>query len=56
MDLVPWLMFERKNLSVLIHPLTGDSYEDHVKYSIWMGEKLKFKFEELDYNIKYSKE
>lgn len=54
-DLIPWLMLKRQNLSVLIHPLTGNSYDDHIKYAIWMGKKLKIKSKELDYNIKYPK-
>ena len=39
--IVPWLMFNREGLSVLVHPSTGDSYGDHLERSLWLGEKLR---------------
>ena len=39
--IVPWLMIHREGLSVLVHPSTGDGYEDHLERSLWLGEKLK---------------
>ena len=38
--LVPWLMLNRRGLSVLIHPETGDHVLDHRDFPIWLGEKL----------------
>ncbi len=38
--LVPWLMLHREGLSVLVHPLTGDDYEDHATYGLWLGTPL----------------
>jgi DOPA 4,5-dioxygenase len=35
--LVPWLMLHREGLSILVHPLTGDEYEDHANFSLWLG-------------------
>ena len=35
--LVPWLMLNRAGLSVLVHPLTGDDYEDHARFALWLG-------------------
>ncbi|MEI9887603.1 MAG: DOPA 4,5-dioxygenase family protein [Rhizomicrobium sp.] len=35
--LVPWLMLNREGLSILVHPLTGDDYEDHATHSLWLG-------------------
>ena len=35
--IVPWLMFNRQGLDVLVHPLTDSSYDDHSRYAIWLG-------------------
>lgn len=45
--LVPWLMLNRSGLTVLVHPLTGDDYEDHATYSLWLGAPLPLKLEIL---------
>jgi DOPA 4,5-dioxygenase len=37
---VPWLMVHREGLDVLVHPETGDNFEDHIGRSLWLGEKL----------------
>jgi DOPA 4,5-dioxygenase len=34
------IAFAREALSVLVHPLTGDDYEDHATYSLWLGTPL----------------
>jgi DOPA 4,5-dioxygenase len=36
-DLVPWLMFNRQGLNILIHPLTDDEVEDHTSHAVWLG-------------------
>lgn len=38
--LVPWLMLNRRGLSVLIHPNTGHPKSDHLEHAMWMGEIL----------------
>ena len=38
--LVPWLMLNRDGLDVLVHPLTGDDYEDHARHALWLGHVL----------------
>jgi DOPA 4,5-dioxygenase len=38
--LVPWLMLNRRDLAILVHPETGNAYDDHVHHALWMGEKL----------------
>lgn len=38
---VPWLMLNREELSVLVHPSTGDGHGDHLVRSLWLGERLK---------------
>ncbi len=45
--LVPWLMLNRSGLTVLVHPLTGDDYEDHATYSLWLGVPLPLRLEIL---------
>jgi aromatic ring-cleaving dioxygenase len=38
--LVPWLMLNRTDLTVLIHPNTDDERADHLAHALWMGEVL----------------
>lgn len=38
--LVPWLMQNRRGLSILLHPNTGRHLEDHRDWPLWMGEVL----------------
>ena len=40
-QLVPWLDRERKNLTVLIHGVTGDDIADHTKHVYWLGGAVK---------------
>ena len=35
--IVPWLMFNRQGLDVLVHPLTDSSFDDHSRYAVWLG-------------------
>ena len=45
--LVPWLMFNREGLDVLVHPLTESSYDDHSKNALWLGTPVPMKLEVL---------
>lgn len=45
--LVPWLMLNREGLSVLVHPLTGNDYDDHAHFPLWLGTPLPLKLEVL---------
>ena len=45
--LVPWLMLNRAGLAVLVHPLTGDDYEDHAHHALWLGRVLSLDLESL---------
>lgn len=45
--LVPWLMLNRGGLSILVHPETGDDYEDHARHALWLGTPLPLKLEML---------
>jgi aromatic ring-cleaving dioxygenase len=38
--LVPWLMLNRRDLAVLIHPNTGRPRSDHLSHALWLGEIL----------------
>lgn len=37
---VPWLMLNRRGLTVLVHPNTGMPRDDHLVHSLWLGEVL----------------
>jgi aromatic ring-cleaving dioxygenase len=45
--LVPWLMLNRLGLNVLVHPNTGDAYEDHATHALWLGNKLQLRLDVL---------
>jgi DOPA 4,5-dioxygenase len=38
--LVPWLMLNRGGLNILVHPQTGDAYDDHAIHALWLGTPL----------------
>lgn len=37
---VPWLMLNRGDLSILVHPRTGDEVADHSRFALWLGPPL----------------
>ncbi len=39
-ELVPWLMLNRRGLTVFLHPNTSKDLEDHRDWPVWMGETL----------------
>ena len=45
--IVPWLMLNRENLNVLVHPLTDDSVADHTRFALWFGSPLPLRIEVL---------
>jgi aromatic ring-cleaving dioxygenase len=45
--IVPWLMLNRGELSILVHPLSGDAYLDHAKYALWLGTPVELRLEVL---------
>ena len=45
--IVPWLMFNREGLDVLVHPLTESSYDDHSKNALWLGTPAPMKLDIL---------
>lgn len=46
-QVVPWLMLNRENLDILVHPSTGDDVADHTKHASWLGNKLDLNIEFL---------
>ena len=46
-SLVPWLMFNREGLDVLVHPLTDNSYDDHSINALWLGTPVPLLLERL---------
>ena len=45
--LVPWLMFNREGLDVLVHPLTESNYDDHSKLALWLGTPVPLRLDRL---------
>ena len=41
--IVPWLMLNRRGLSVLVHPNTSDDYHDHAINALWLGKALRLR-------------
>jgi aromatic ring-cleaving dioxygenase len=46
-QIVPWLMLNRGALSVLVHPLSGDAYDDHSCFALWLGPQVELNLEVL---------
>jgi len=45
--LVPWLALNRRDLSVLVHPETGNDVADHSRFALWLGPALPLRLERL---------
>jgi DOPA 4,5-dioxygenase len=46
-QLVPWLMLNRQDLVVLVHPNTDNPRRDHGVHGVWLGEVLPLKLDIL---------
>jgi aromatic ring-cleaving dioxygenase len=46
-EIIPWLMLNREELDILVHPTTGDDVADHTKHSLWLGNKLELNIDFL---------
>ena len=46
-SLVTWMAFNRDDLSILVHPLTGDDVADHTSFAMWLGESLKLRLDKI---------
>ena len=45
--LVPWLMLNRGGLRILVHPQTGNAYDDHAIHALWLGAPLPLRLDGL---------
>jgi DOPA 4,5-dioxygenase len=45
--ILPWLMLNRGELDILLHPETGDEIADHTTHAVWLGEKLPLRLDIL---------
>lgn len=41
-EVVSWLQLNRKDLSILVHPRTGDEWVDHKDAAMWIGTPVDF--------------
>jgi aromatic ring-cleaving dioxygenase len=48
-EVVPWLMFNRHGLDILIHPLSDDEFDDHTANALWLGNPVPLKLEILQH-------
>jgi aromatic ring-cleaving dioxygenase len=46
-SLVPFLMLNRRDLTVLVHPETGNAYRDHARHALWRGAILPLRLDRL---------
>jgi DOPA 4,5-dioxygenase len=44
-ELMPWLALNREDLSILVHPETGDDLADHSDHAMWLGDSLTLRLE-----------
>lgn len=45
--LVPWLALNRQDLTVFIHPETGDDIPDHTIHALWLGKQEELNLDAL---------
>lgn len=46
-EIITFLMQNHEDLSVLIHPQTGNDLLDHTTHALWLGKQLNLKLETL---------
>ena len=46
-ETVPWLMYNRDGLTILLHPDAEDAWRDHAWYTFWMGNILELRLDWL---------
>lgn len=46
-EIVPWLMYHRDGLTILVHPEAEDAFRDHAYYPLWLGGKLDLRLDWL---------
>jgi aromatic ring-cleaving dioxygenase len=48
--ILPWLMLNRSDLTILLHPDTGDAYADHARHALWLGAILPLRLDVLKHS------
>lgn len=43
--LIPWLMLNRDELVIFIHPVSGNDLDDHTKHIMFLGDPVKLNTE-----------
>ena len=51
-ELVPFLALNRGDLNILLHPNTGNGYDDHTKHVMWIGPSIRLAQDWLKRNEK----
>ncbi len=46
-ELMEWFMVNREDLSLFIHPDTGDDLADHTQHTIWLGHEFELKTDQF---------
>ena len=46
-DVIPWLILNRKGLTVFAHPQTGNARKDHTEHVLWLGPSETLKLSAL---------
>ena len=46
-ELVPWLALNRRGLTLLLHPETGDALADHSTHAMWLGDSVELNLDAL---------
>ncbi|MCZ6844727.1 MAG: DOPA 4,5-dioxygenase family protein [Alphaproteobacteria bacterium] len=46
-ELVPWMALNREDLTILVHPETGDDLADHSEFAMWLGDSFPLRLERL---------
>ncbi|MEQ8355458.1 MAG: DOPA 4,5-dioxygenase family protein [Kiloniellaceae bacterium] len=46
-EIVPWLALNRGELTIFLHPETGDDVPDHRDFALWLGEKAELNLDAL---------
>ena len=46
-EILPWLALNRGDLTVFVHPETGDDLPDHPAHAIWLGKKAELNLDAL---------
>ena len=40
-DFIPWLDANREGLTIFVHGLTGNDWQDHTDYAYWLGQSVE---------------